>query len=129
MTQTAPMVLGMETSTMNNLLIFALVAVVALGTVGQFLDAYTTYIGVDKTKVATEGNSSAIWLVAHPVIMFAVKVGLPLGLGALMIVAPHVSQNAGDKIGVWSLLSIGEIATGITGLFAARANNKINQAK
>jgi hypothetical protein len=107
-----------------------LAAATALGTTGQGLDAYTTYIGVDVKKVAVEGNSAATGLVANPPLMFLVKIGGPLLAGALGLFAiPHVAPDHTAILAVRLLIAGLQIAMGVTGLLAAKANNAINNAK
>ena len=112
------------------MLTLLLIAAVLFGAVGQFFDAYTTYIGVTVKKIAVEGNKAAAWLVAHPWLSFLVKTGGPLLSGALALFAlPYVAPSHSDLIAVRVIVTALEIALGIFGGKAALANNKINNAK
>jgi hypothetical protein len=107
-----------------------LAAATALGTTGQFLDAYTTYIGVDVKKIAVETNSSATWLVAHPALNFIVKTGGPLLAGCLgLFAAPHIAPDHTGLMILQVMIAGTQVAMGVTGLLAAKGNNAINNAK
>ena len=100
--------------------------------VGQFLDAYTTTIGVDVEKVAVEGNPSSLtqWLAKHPAVNYIIKAGYPAAIGGFTLFAIlHGLTDAGstkiDEVVVTAALS----AIAFFGFQAAYRNNKINQTK
>jgi hypothetical protein len=104
-----------------------LAAATAVGTIGQFLDAYTTNYGVNIAKVATEGNSAATGLVAHPVLNFLVKAGGPLAAGLLgLFLLPHLAPDVSTSDGMQIFISLILSAAGVWGFSTAKTNAKIN---
>jgi hypothetical protein len=97
--------------------------------VGQFLDAYTTYVGVDVERVATEGNPSSFtqWLVKHPTVNFILKAGYPAVIGGFALFGVHGHIEADSILPIEVIVSAALSAIAFFGFKAAYGNNQINQ--
>lgn len=105
-------------------------AATLIGTTGQFLDAYTTYVGVHVLKVAVEGNPSKItqWLVDRPALNFVVKPGVPFVTGLLgFLLLPRVAASVSEGYDGQIVFSIGLTLLGVWGYFTAKTNAKVNR--
>ena len=97
----------------------------ALALVANFLDCYTTYVGVYVKKVATESDSAAAWFSNTPLKLLTIKPLAIAGMGACFVVPVVILHSA-------AVAAIGGVVMGASTIYAgisAYRNYRINESK
>jgi hypothetical protein len=98
-------------------------AIVAVGTLGQFADSWTTYDGLYVKKVpgVVEGDSSATWITRNKFLCLCFKPLVFAACGAALIIAGPYTDDGGYAVA--GMLSG---AAAFLGFYQGAMNAKIN---
>jgi hypothetical protein len=96
---------------------------VAIGTLGQFADSWTTFDGLYVKKVpgVVEGDSSATWITKNKYLCLGFKPLVFAACGAALIVSGPYTD-----LGGYFVAAALSVAASILGFAAALSNAKIN---
>lgn len=107
----------------NRMLDFLSTTAVAIGTLGQLADSWTTYDGLYVKKVpgVVEGDASADWIVRNKYLCLGFKPALFATCGIALIIAGPVTNGGG-----YAVAFVTSVMAAFVGFMTARSNAKIN---